>query len=103
MITILSLIKQNHHNNKQQKRKELFEILQLILKYSETIPHCNYLNSFIKSALECFIFTKSKLTNNTIITIVNKNKLKNILTFISKRDCYGVEHMNKLIDLYYQI
>lgn len=103
MIAILSLIKQNHHNDKQHKRKELFEILQLILKTSETIPHCSYLNSYIKSALECFIFTKSRLTNNIIITIVNKNKLKNIITFVSKRDCYGIEYMNKLIELYYQI
>lgn len=103
MITILSLIKQNHHNNKQHKRKELYEILTLILKNSETIPHCSYLNSYIKSALECFLFTKSRFTNNMTITIVNKNKLKNILTFISKRDCYGIEVMNKIIELHYHI
>lgn len=102
MIAILSHIKLNHHN-KQNKRQELVNILRLILKNSETIPHCNYLSFYAKSALECFIFTKSKLTNNIVIDIVNKNKLKNILTFLSKRDCYSVECMNKLIDLYYEI
>lgn len=102
MIAILSLINQSHHN-KQYKRKELFEILNLILTASETIPHCNYLNSYITSALECFILTKSRLSSNIVITIVNKNKLKNIITFISKRDCYGIEYMKKLIELYHQI
>jgi hypothetical protein len=103
MIAILSLLKQNHHNNKQDKRKELFELLTLILKNSETIPHCSYLNSYIQSALDCFVFTKSRLRNNIIITIVNKNKLKNVLRFISKRDCYGIDYMNNLDELYFQI
>lgn len=103
MITILSLLKPNRHNTRQVKRKELFDILNLILKNSETLPHCHYLNTYVKSALECFVITKSRLTNNTFIVIINKNKLKNILIFISKRDCYGIEYMNRLIELYYQI
>ena len=103
MITILSLLKPNLHNNKQIKRKELVDILKLILKNIETMPHCNYLNTYVKSALECFVFTKSILTNNTFINIITKNKLKNILIFLSRRDCYGIECVNKLNELYYQI
>lgn len=103
MNVVLSLIKLNHHNIKQHKRKELFDILKLILKNTETIPHCSYLNSYIKTALECFMFTKSRITNNIIITIVNKNKLRNIITFVSKKDCYGIEYMNKLSELCYHI
>jgi hypothetical protein len=102
MITVLSFLYQNHHK-KQYNRKHLFEVLKLILKISETKPHCNYLNSYIKSALECFIFRKSRLTHNIIIDIINKNKLKNVLTFISQRDYYGIECVTELIDLYYQI
>lgn len=103
MIAILSLFKPSHHNHKQQKRKELFDILNLILKSIETIPHCNYLNSYVKSALECFVFTKSRITKNIFIAIVNKNKLKNILIFLSRRDCYGIDNMNKIFELYYHI
>lgn len=102
MIAILSLLHQNHHK-KQYNIKQLFEILKLILTISETKPHCSYLNSYIKCALECFIIKKPRLTNNIIIEIVNKKKLKNILTFISQRDCHGIEYVSKLIDLYYQI
>lgn len=103
MIAILSLLRPSHHNDKQNKRKELFDILKLILKTSETIPHCNYLTSYVKSALECFVFTKSRITKKIFIAIVNKNKLKNILIFISRRDCYGIDYMNKLFELYYHI
>lgn len=100
MTTLLYFLKSNHHNIKQQSRKELYDTLQLILKNSEVIPHCNYLQTYVTVALECFQFTKSRLTENITIKIVNKNKLKNILSFISKRDCYGVDYMNKLLDLY---
>lgn len=103
MTTLLYFFRTNHHNIKQQHRKELHDILKLILKNSEVLPHCNYLQSYINAALECFVFTKSILTNNQVITIINKNKLKNILSFISKKDCYGVNYMNKLTELYYQI
>lgn len=103
MIAILSLLKPSHHNNKQQIRKQLFDILNLILKNIETTPHCNYLSSYVKSALECFVFTKSRITRNIFITIVNKNKLKNIIIFLSRRDCYGIDYMNKLFELYYHI
>lgn len=103
MTTLLYFFKLNHHNTQQQNRKELYDILQLILKNSEVIPHCNYLHTYINAALECFVFRKSILTNNQIITIVNKNKLKNILSFISKRDSYGLNYMNKLLELYNHI
>jgi hypothetical protein len=103
MTALLYIFKLNHHNIQQQNRKELYDILQLILKNSEVIPHCNYLSSYINAALECFVFKKSILTNNQIITIINKNKLKNILSFISKRDSYGLEYMNKLSELYNHI
>lgn len=103
MAAIFSILRLNHHNTKQQKRKELYELLNLILKYSETIPHCSYLISYIKSALECFIFTKPMLSNQIVVSIVNKNKLKNLITFVSKRECYGIEYTNKLVELYYQI
>jgi hypothetical protein len=103
MTELFYLFRLNHHNSQQQNRKELYDILQLILKNSETIPHCNYLYSYINAALECFVFKKSILTHNQIITIVNKNKLKNILSFISKRDSYGLDYMNKVSDLYNHI
>ena len=103
MMMLSYFFKSNHHNTKQNNRKELYHILKLILKNSEVIPHCSYLQSYIAIALECFVFNKSRLTNNQTIKIVNKNKLKNILSFISKRDCYSIESMNKLLDLYNHI
>lgn len=103
MSFLFYFFKLNHHNIQQRNRKELYDILQLILKNSEIIPHCNYLYSYINSALECFVFKKSILTHNEIITIINKNKLKNILSFISKRDSYGLIYMNKLSELYNHI
>ena len=102
MMNLLHFFKINHPN-KQQHRKELFEILHLILKNSEVLPHCNYLQSYITAALDCFVFTKSIITNSVIINIINKNKLKNIISFISKRDCYGIQYMNKLSELYFLI
>lgn len=103
MSILLYFFKINHHNSKQQHRKELYNLLHLILRNSEVLPHCNYLQSYITAALECFVFTKSIITNNEIITVINKNKLKNIISFISKRDCYGIHYMNRLTELYYHI
>lgn len=100
MSSILSVLRLNHHNSKQYYRQKLYDNLTLILKTIEVHPHCSYLKSYILSALECFIFCKRMFSNHQYINIVNKNKLRNILHFVSKRDCYEVGDLNILCELY---
>lgn len=96
----LPIIRQNHHKNKQFYRKQLYDLLNNILKNIDVLTHFKYLKTYIINALECFVFVKSRFTNNQTITIINKNKLKNIIYFISNRDCYGLDNMSKLCTLY---
>lgn len=100
MSFVLSILKINHHNIKQSHRQELYDVLTLILKNTENSPHCNYLQPYVINALECFSFQKSIFKNSKVITINNKNKLKNIIYFISNRDCYGLDILKNLRHMY---
>jgi hypothetical protein len=103
MSFVFSILKVNHHKIKQVHRQELYDVLNLILKNTENSPHCNYLQPYVINALECFSFQKSIFKNSKVITINNKNKLKNIIYFISNRDYYGRDVLKKLRDMYYMI
>jgi hypothetical protein len=103
MSFVFSILKINHHNIKQFHRQELYDVLNLILKNTESSPHCNYLQPYVVNALECFSFHKSIFKNSKVITINNKNKLKHIIYFISNRDCYGRDVLQKLRDMYNMI
>ncbi len=103
LFNVFSSLQLSHLNNKQMHQKHLFHlrnILRLILQRIEAKPHCNYLQTYFEMALDC-LSTKSCYfnRNKVIITITDKKKLKRILSFLSRKECFDVHDHNIIKDL----
>lgn len=107
--SIISIL--NHHNSnnnsvrsKQQKQHSRYIIYNTLVTSLNSLqykPQSRYLKPYIEKALECFEINHGSMFNHKeYITIKNKDILKNIIYFLSKRD---QQEFDELTDIYLRI
>lgn len=84
--SLFTFLSRPNINNKQYYRSVLYDTLLVSLHRLQGTPQWCYLQPYIQKALECFHYKQALFNNKTYIIIKNKETLRGILYFLSKRE-----------------